>query len=144
MATFQSEAVKSGIMPDHSLAGVVQCRTVEYTAAAEMAIDSVIQMVPMKTGMKVLDIHVSWTALGTGVLVDIGDATIDRYFDGVDAAAAGSKTLIADGVPAEGLNYKFTIDDTIDFKNLVAVIPAAAVIKMNVYYKMQGVIEDEG
>ena len=144
MAIFQSDAVIADIMPDHLLAGVVQCRTVEYTAAAEMAIDSVIQMIPMKKGMKVIDIHVSWTALGAGVLVDIGDATIDSDFDGVDAAAAGSEALIADGVPAEGLNYKFTIDDTIDFKNLIAVIPAAAVIKMNVFYKMTGTIADEG
>ena len=144
MATFQSDAVVADIMPDHSLAGVVQCRTIKYTAAAEMAIASIIEMFPAKVGMEILGMDLKWTATTALATINIGETDPDRFFAALDIAAAGAAALIANGAPATGLNYIYTADDTVDIVLAGAVIPAAAVITMNVYYKMQGAIADEG
>ena len=144
MATFQSNAVISGIMPEHPLAGVVQCRTIKFTAAAEMAIASVIEMCPVKAGMEIVGMDLKWTVTTALATINVGETDADRFFAALAIATAGAATLIADGAPATGLNHIYTADDTIDIVLAGAVIPAAAVITMNVYYKMQGAIEDEG
>ena len=138
-----TEAVDSELIPDARNAGEVLCRSAKFTAPAEIGINSVIEMVPVCDGMMVLDVQLFWTALGSGVLIDVGDSDIDRYYDGVDAAAAGAADLANEGDLATCYGHVYTADDTIDVKILVAVMPKDAILVMHVFYKMLDAIADE-
>jgi len=155
--TVQSNAVKGEIMPDHTVpATIVLSRTGLYTAAAALAANSVIQLVPIPVGAQILDIIVQCTALGSGRTLDIGDGgDIDRFFDGLPAeyallsrfgcemggAAANTAGNVTHG--ASALGYEYTVNDTIDVKVLGDTFPEDAVIKATVIYKMQGGVADE-
>lgn len=155
--TVQSNAVKAGIMPDHTVpATIVLSRTGQYTAAAALDANSVIQLVPIPAGAQILDIIIQCTALGSGRTVDIGDAgDIDRFFDGLSVVYAGVSRLGCQmgGAAANtagnvthgdaALGYEYTVDDTIDAKILGDTFPKDGVIKMTVLYKMQGGVADE-
>lgn len=145
MATVKSDAVVAGIMPDHSLAGVVLCRTIEYTPAAELAIADIVQMCPVFDNMKILGIELSYEALGAARTLNIGDGSdVDRFFAALDVAAAAAKTMLVDGAHVTGMNYEYTGEDTIDIVLAGGVWPITVTLKMNVFYKMTGVITDEG
>ena len=155
--TVQSNAVKAGLMPDHTVpATIVLSRTGTYTATAALDANSVIQLVPIPLGAQILDIIVQCTALGAGRTLDIGDdGDIDRFFDGLSGVTAaisrfgsqmGGVTVNTAGNVVHGasaLGYEYTADNTIDAKVLGDTFPAAAVITMTVLYKMQGGVADE-
>ncbi|MBW2178775.1 MAG: hypothetical protein JRG81_00140 [Deltaproteobacteria bacterium] len=142
---YQSDAVVAGIMPDHSLAGVVLCRTIEFTPGTELAIADSVQMCPVFDNMKILGIDLSYQAFGASRTLNIGDGgNADRFFAALDVAAAAAKTMLADGDHVEGFNYEYTGEDTIDIVLAGGVWPITVTLKMNVYYKMTGVIGDEG
>lgn len=137
MATFQADAAAEPKTVDVTKAGVVVTRTAKYVATAEMAISSVIEMVRVPAGAIVTGIKIAHSAMGTSVLFDVGDAgDADRFMDGVDVAAAGSKELFANGIIGN-IFYKYEAEDTIDITAMVAVIPDEAVIVMEVTYKME-------
>lgn len=138
-----SGAVLADIMPDARNPGELLCRSAKYTSVAECEANTVIQMVPVFDGMMVVDIKLFWTALGTSVTLDVGDSDIDRFFDGVDAAAAGAADLANEGDVATCYGHVYSADDTIDVKILGAVLPDAAVLVMHVFYKVVDAIADE-
>ena len=143
--TYQSDAVIAGIMPDHSLAGVVLCRTIEFTPAVEMAIADIVEMCPVFDNMKILGIELLYEAFGAARTLNIGDGSVAaRFFSALDVAAAAAKTMLVDGAPITGMNYEYTGGDTIDIVLAGGVWPITVELKMNVYYKMTGVITDEG
>ncbi len=139
--TVQSDAVKSDVMPDHSVpAGIVLSRTGTYVATAELDANSVLEMVPIPAGAQVLDIILKTSALGAGRTIDVGDGgDIDRFVDGGDASGAAVFRLSA----AAGLNHEYAADDTIDIKVLGDTFPDEATATVIVFYKMEGGIADE-
>jgi hypothetical protein len=143
--TYQSNAVIAGIMPDHSLAGVVLCRTIPFTPSVEMAVADIVQMCPVMDNMKVLGIELNYEAFGAARTLNIGDGGVaDRFFAALDVAAAAAKSMLVDGAPSTGLNYEYTGGDTIDIVLAGDVWPITVTLTMNVFYKMTGVITDEG
>ena len=139
-----SGAVLSDFLPDRIEPGVVLCRSGKYTSIAECEANSVIQMVPVIDNMFILGMDIYWTALGSSVTLDVGDdGNVDRFFDGIDASALGNATLAVEGDVATCFGQVYAADNTIDIKILGAVLPVAAVIQLDVYYKMLDGIRDE-
>lgn len=147
MATHKSDKVLKGMVPIMYSAGMPFTVVATFTSAAEIAINDEIQMAEVMNGFKIVDIRLMWEAIGTGALFDIGDGEdVDRFFDGLDVAAAGKADLIGSGV-SMSLGYEYSgigtnLKDTIDIKVLGAVIPVDKTIKMVVSYVLEdGVIE---
>lgn len=154
MTTQKSDAVKSGLMPDYSRAGVVLCRTGMYHAAAqdEIICGDTVQMVPIPKNAQILDIHIvaklaggtlSWAGC-TGCHVGDG-ASPTRFMDDVSLGNVIHLCMEDDGKPA-GIGYTYDEgEDTIDiaFTKMSTVNMTDTIIIMNVYYKMAGSISDE-
>lgn len=90
MATFKSDAVKSGLMfLGHGAARCVLCRVgrvKEKFTAADVA-----ELVPIPKGAMVLDVRVVNEALDACTSVSVGDkADPDRYFAALDLSSAGA------------------------------------------------------
>jgi len=143
----QSAAVIAGVMPDSYEAGRVYCRSAKFTAPAELAADSVIEMVPIPKNAMILDIKFQTSAAfhSATTTMDIGDGDdVDRFFDGVDVnAGACNGELWSEGDVATCFNHVYSADDTIDAKVLGEVMDADVEITMDVYYKVLGSIKDE-
>lgn len=128
-----STAVTTGRSYESSQPGVTQTIYEKYTAAEALAADSVIRMVPVKAGMKIVDMKIKFTAFGTGRTVDVGDGSdVDRFLDGGNVAAAGVLSCSA----SAGFFYEYTADDTIDITVLGETMPADAEIEIIVQYVM--------
>jgi hypothetical protein len=152
MTTHKSSAVLAGIMPDLARAGVVLCRTSEFTNDDAIACGDTVQMVPVPKYAKIL-------------LIQIGHNTVEEGASGCMVGYGGDTTAFADtvlmtadqvstypsnlaGTPEMfgGFLHTFTADDTIDiaFPKISADATADTVqIDMAVYYKMTGSISDE-
>ena len=154
MTTHQSDACKSGLMPDYSRAGVVLCRTGMYVAAAQDVVLSAdtIQMVPIPKNAQILNIQV--IAKKTGGTLDLVGATGCHIGDGAsstrfwDDASLGGVTQFQLFHTGKFAAVGYTYDegnDTIDiaFTKLATVMETDATIIMNVFYKMAGSISDE-
>ena len=125
------------VVPEQYKAGMVQCMTATYTNSGAKDANSIIQMFPVKANYKILDIHIQTTALGSGVTVDVGDGTtVDRFINGVDFSGAANARMM-DTLVASSLAYKYTADDTIDFKILGAAFPDEAVITAVLYFVIE-------
>ena len=156
-AIFKSDAVVAGIMPDFAQAGVILCRSAEYvTSDDEIVSGDTLQMVPIPDGAKVLRVEVYHSALPAGTTGEHigygGDA--DAFMDGVIMTGANIRiwpSLRGTGPTkvsfrsTAGFLHTFTADDTIDiaFSKLATKIPTSQHIKMAVWYKMTGVLNDE-
>ena len=93
-STVQSNAVKAGIMPDSKTpAGTILARTGTYTATADLAVNSTVQMVPMPAGAQIQEIIMQITALGASRSLSVG----------LDGGALGT-TLVTNGTFAEGID----------------------------------------
>lgn len=144
MAIYKTDAVKSDVKPDRSDAGVLLCRTGEYTADGAMAAANVIQMVPVPEGAKIVDIKIMADA-STAATLDVGDGNdTDRFFDGLDGTSAVAAGLVADGAGIDAINYVYEADDTIDILVKTGSVDDETEIKMVVFYIMTGSIADEG
>lgn len=153
MTIHKSNAVISGLAPAHSYAGVTLSRSAEFVTSDDSIVSGdTLQMVPIPENAKVLGLEVYYSALPAGTTgCDIGyNGDSDTFMAGVDMTAANIKTWptgIADNAfrNTAGFLHTFTADDTIDiaFTKLATKIPTSQHIKMNVYYKMVGVIADE-
>lgn len=134
--TVSSEAVLRNLKVDQERAGVVYCRSAKYINDGAKDANSIVKMVPVPAGARVVKVDYKTSALGAGVTVDIGDGvTIDKYFDGADCAAAGSASSIQDVV--------LTADEDVQMKILGAALPDEAVLSLHVWYKMADSITDE-
>jgi hypothetical protein len=150
MTTYKSDAVNSGIMPDHAVpAGVVLSRSGEYTTTSDAIVSAdTIQMVPMPKNAKVIDIKLysgGGASVATGLELGDGDDT-DRFF--VNATFTGdhvydfSSTCCNKG---EACDFVFTQDDTIDIylSKAPTKVPTSTQFIVNVLYKMIGAIDDD-
>lgn len=156
-AIFKSDAVVAGIMPDFAQAGVILCRSAEYvTEDDELVSGDTLQMVPVPNGAKVLRVEVYHSALPAGTTAaDIGyGGDANAFMDGAIMTGANIRiwpSLKGNGPTQHsfrqtaGFLHTFTADDTIDiaFYKLATKIPTNQHIKMAVWYKMTGVLEDE-
>lgn len=153
MTIHKSNAVKAGIMPDSSLAGVVLTRSAKFVTADDSIVSAdTLQMVPIPKNAEILRVEVYFSALPAGTTgCDIGyNGDADAFMAGVDMTAANIKiwpTGIADNAfrNTAGYLHTFTADDTIDiaFTKLATKIPTSQHIKMLVAYRMIGAINDE-
>lgn len=104
--------------------GTVGVREATYSLAAALALNDVIQMIPVGDGERVLDIQlIVETDLDTNgtptIVLDVGDGDDpNRYIDGSTVAQAGGYdsygTGIATAAAAAALNKVYTGADTID------------------------------
>ncbi len=152
MVTYKSTAVTSGLMPDLALAGVVLVRTASVlisTATPEIAtsvltINDVLQMVPVPEGAQIIDIQIQIDSLmAPSGIVNIGDGgDPDRYFESLNfpTQSKGFGYLTHANV---GFNKVYQTNDTIDITFLSDQNDSGHTLTMNVWYKMQGSIDDE-
>ena len=134
--TDTTQAIKRGLKVDQQRAGVVYCRSAKYVNDGAKDANSIIKMVPVPAGARIVKVDYKTSALGTGVTVDIGNATtVDKYVDGANCAAAGSASSIHD--------VELAADEDIQMKILGAVLPDEAVLSLHVWYKMADSIKDE-
>jgi len=128
-----STAVIEGRFYQSQVPGVVQVIREKFVATAALAANSVIRMVPVKKGAKILDVKIKFTAFGAGRTVNVGDgADVDRFLAAGSVAAAGVLPCSA----ATGFFYEYTVDDTIDVVVLVDTMPIGAEIEVVVTYVM--------
>lgn len=129
-----STAVTEGRFYEHQAPGAVRVFNETYTAAAALAANSVIKMMPVKAGTKIIDMKVKFSAFGTGRTVDIGDGgDVDRFLDGGDVAAAGVLSCSA----SAGFFHEYDADDTIDITVLGGTMPLDGTIELTATYTMR-------
>lgn len=128
-----STAVTNGQFYESPIPGVIQTIYASYTATAALAAASVIRMVSVPAGCKVVDMKIKFTAFGAGRTVDIGDGDdVDRYLDGGDVSAAGVLSCSA----SAGFFHEYDAADTIDITVLGDTMPEDAVIEMVLTYTL--------
>lgn len=134
--TVSSDAVKRGLKVEKHAAGVVLCRSAKYTNSGAKDANSVVKMVPVPAGARLLKLDYKSSALGTGRTIDIGNATtVDKYVDGANVAAAATGSAVLDEV--------LSAAEDIQIKVLGDTLPDEAVLSVHVWYKMADAIEDE-
>lgn len=91
MATFKSDAVKSGLMfLGTAQPGCVLCRSGQMKA--QFTAGDVVELVPIPKGAMVLDVRVVNEALDACTSVSVGDKDDpDRYFAALDLSSAGAQ-----------------------------------------------------
>lgn len=156
MTTYKSDAATSGLMPDYSRAGVVLCRSAEYTITTAPICPDIIEMVPIPKGAQILDIFLentcpnAWASCNTIYVGDGNDR--DRFFKwpfcGVKswtnfAAASTLERRVVTG--NNDILHTYSEDDTIDiyFGGTIVTGPTGSHVTMHVFYKMDGSISDE-
>jgi hypothetical protein len=157
MTIHKSAAVTAGIMPDHARAGVVFCRSAEYSTANDNIVSAdTLQLVPIPKNAKVLRVDFFHEALPAGVTgSDLGyggDANAffssltltGEKFEVYPGQQQNAHTTVYFGA-TDGFLHTFTADDTIDltFPKAPTKIPTATTFKIAVWYKMTGTIADE-
>lgn len=151
MTIHKSAAVNAGIMPDYAMAGVVLCRSAEHVTADDSIVSGdTLQMVPIPKDAKVLQIQVYYSALPANTTgCQIGYGGDPNAFmapvpmTGVNIKMSPSQTAGLTNVA--GFLHTFTADDTIDiaFSKATTKIPTSQHLKLTVWYKMTGTINDE-
>jgi len=148
MTTHQSDAVVSGIMPDHALAGNVHFRYASLTTADDdMISGDTIEMLPIPENARIIGmVFKSDTDIPGADDTDVGDGGAqNRFFDGITLGAANRIfELVVDGVYA-GVGYKYAQDDTIDIylQKAATKVPTGSVFELLVIYNITGTISDE-
>lgn len=126
MATLYSTTVTAGNPPRWSL-GETKTVTGQYNLSAALAVNDVVQMVPVPKGALIQGITLGTTDLDTNnspaVTLSIGDGNSTARFvsastigqtGGVISNNATVTPTASAGTVATGLGYKYTVDDTID------------------------------
>ena len=145
MSTVQSSAVISGIMPDYAKIGGVLNRVGSYTVAtAALAVDDVIEMVPIPEDAKIIDMKLGIASASKFSTFDVGDASdVNRFFDGIPTGMVDNTfSLFGDGT-SNGPNYRYTGQDTIDITVLTSQLAVGTRLDLSVQYIMVGTITDE-
>jgi len=162
MTIHKTAAIQAGIMPDFRGAGVVLCRSSQWTAADDSVVSGdTLQMVPIPSGAKILRLFMGFGALPAGFTgEDVGyGGDVDAFFDALPMTGASVKTWPGSFIRSSwatgdvietrdnpaGFLHTFTADDSIDVTFLKAPtkIPTSTIIKMSIWYKMTGTISDE-
>jgi hypothetical protein len=157
MTTYKSDAVTSGIMPDHARAGVVLNRTASYSPTTDVITSGdTIQMVPIPKYAKLLRVDLYHTALQADITnIDVGWGTdksqvfanltpTGERFHIYPSNQENAHTTTYFGNTA-GFLHMFTADDTLDiyFETANTSVETAENFQMSVWYKMCGTVADE-
>ena len=155
MATVRTEAVLADVAPDRQN-GQVQVVWGHYSYADEgaVAINDVIQMVPIPKDARILDILVEWNSTwDAGSTFDVGDGDDDdRFLAAIAMANSGRMSLfgglsngaeIDEAINASGLGYTYSAADTIDITIEGAAADTGDTITMAVLYVCEGGFDDE-
>lgn len=108
-----------------------------YEASALAANDVIEVCDQLPAGAIVTRIDVATDDLGTGVTMDVGDATtVDRYADGIDVATAAALTVFPSVAEIDGMGYQVT--GTSDDQLQITILGSAATgtIKIFVFYSI--------
>ena len=113
--------------------GSIVQRRISYVTPVLIDAD-VIQLIPVFSGERVVDLYISITDHDTGtpaLVFDVGDGIATaRYINGSTAGQGGAVERMGVGIVGNTaiplLNHIYTADDTIDF--LVDVVAATAVV----------------
>lgn len=142
MATFKSDAVKSGLMfLGTAQPGCVLCRS--GRVKAPFAAQDVLELVPIPKGALVLDVRIVNEALDACTTVTVGDGDDpDRYFTALDLSKAGFHSTSAAG--AATAHDHVCADDAVLTVTVPAAQTTAKTITAHVLYKMvDGCLMDE-
>jgi hypothetical protein len=160
MTTYKSDAVTSGIMPDHARAGVVLNRTASYSPTTDVITSGdTLQMVPIPKYAKLLRVDLYHTGLqGDITTIDVGwGGDPNGFFEGIiptvesfhtyptGKPSLGATCTLAYYDNTAGFLHMFTADDTIDisFPAGTTSLETDENFQMSVWYKMCGTIADE-
>jgi hypothetical protein len=143
-STFQSAKAKAGIP---ARAGIGICSVSgEYTFLAALVDEDIIEMVKIPAGATILDwvLDIPATGLDTGTAIVwcLGDGTTeDRFFTGAVQGRSSAGAIVGPGSTGFVLGstqYKYTAEDTIDFKVKTAPTTgvASGTMKLTVLYTM--------
>lgn len=145
MTIYQSDAVVGGVMPDYAMAGVVLCRSAQYTCTADIATLDTIQMVPVPANCRILDIHMAVNTPGSDGHLSVGDgSSVSRFFNGLTNSTTSQETFMSSSNAVQGAMWQsYTSSDTIDVTVETSNLASGCVLTMHVYYKMTGTLEDE-
>lgn len=126
-------AVTTGRFYESSVNGSVHVIRELYTADGAQAAASVVRMIPVKAGTKIIDIKIKFSAFGAGRTIDVGDGgDVDRFLDGGDVSSAGVLSCNA----AAGFFHEYAADDTIDVTILGDTMPDEGTLEIIVTYTM--------
>lgn len=115
-STFKSAKCADGVQPRCGI-GVTSVSG-EYSIAAALVINDVIQMVKIPKGATILDMVLAADDLDTNVspaiTLDVGDGTTaDRFIAASTIAQGGGVARLGQ---VDGVQFTYTADDTIDVK----------------------------
>lgn len=147
MTTWKSDAVKSGVRPDHLKAGRLNARTGRFVTSAtnNPVSGDTIQLVPVPKGAKIIDVIATTGGLATASCkISIGDGgSTARYLASAswqNAKTVNYKNTAAAGAPAKTYSADDTIDATIASANPST---SSKYLEVTVLYVMEGTVDDE-
>jgi len=131
--------------------GKIRHQMISYTAAAEMPIASVIALAKLPEKARIIGDSIRFSAYGAGVTLDLGLAGADGsgyisadnsttaddedlFLDGIDVSSAGADTFARLYEGDANAQYQTEKEVVLIATNKVAVIPAAATLKGEVFY----------
>lgn len=131
MATYSTGYSTSNQAFTPQLNGEMGVREVTFTVDTALALNDVIEMLPVYSGERILGIELISDDLdsgGTAIVLDIGDgASTARFIDGSTAAQGG-------GTDSAIVSYTYAADDTIDI--LVQVGPTTGATSVDCTLRM--------
>ena len=146
MATRTTPAVDAGIMPDFAQAGVVLCRSLDWSTDKQIQSSETLQLLPIPKDALLLDFAIQLSTQSTRA--DIGyDENPDMIFSDVSLTCMDWKRMGSSGGVGPdqvGMLAKFTADDTIDIYVSTSALESGTRIRAWAMYKMSGTIADEG
>lgn len=140
MATYTSTMIDANQVYTPPVGGGVFVREVTFEATTALALNDVIELLPINKGERVVDLQLLVDDLdsGTTIVLDVGDGVDrDRYIDGSTIGQTGGFVRMGQGVAAAAtfnMDYTYPAADTIDV--LVAVAPTGGgvgTIKMRAF-----------
>lgn len=119
----------------------VKTRIADYKADAEYDANSIVYMLRIPKGARLLSIDWSCSALGAARTLDIGNATAENtYLSAADVSTAVGGTIVA------GIDFTDSVlssEGYIKCKVEGASLPSAGTLRVIAKYKMTSVIADE-
>lgn len=140
MATLTSDLATSNSAFTGPGGGVVYVREAVYSALSSLALNDVIQMIPVAPGERVVDIQLIVEDIdsATTLVLDVGDGDdTDRYIDGATVGQAGGFARMGAGIDTDAeaiaVNRLYTVADTIDVLVQAAATAVAGTIRLRAF-----------